>query len=79
LKWEPKLFGVEAASQKYFKRSAAKVTRNQAALIAGCLPQPRKSNPGKPSAYLVKRGQQIERQMRLLGGQSYLPWGAVKD
>jgi monofunctional biosynthetic peptidoglycan transglycosylase len=74
-----KTFGVEAASQKYFKKSAAKVTRNQAALIAGCLPQPQKSNPGKPSAYLVKRGQQIERQMRLLGGKAYLPWGAVKD
>lgn len=75
----PQTFGVEAASQKYFKRSAAKVNGSQAALIAACLPQPRKSNPGKPSAYLVKRGQRIERQMRLLGGKSYLPWEASKD
>lgn len=75
----PKTFGVEAASQKYFKVSAAKLTRSQAALIAGSLPRPKTSNPGKPSGYLAKRGQQIQKQMRQLGGITYLPWSPSND
>ncbi len=67
-------FGVHAAAKLHFKTSAGKLTRHQAALIAGALPQPRKSNAGKPTAYLNGRAAKIEKQMRLLGGPSYLPW-----
>ncbi|MDG1261091.1 MAG: monofunctional biosynthetic peptidoglycan transglycosylase [Flavobacteriales bacterium] len=75
----PQTFGVEAAGQKYFNVSATKLTSAQAALIAGGLPSPKKSNPGKPSNYLRKRGQQIQKQMRQLGGVAYLPWSESKD
>ena len=34
------LFGVGAASHYYFNRSAAKLSRSQAALLAACLPNP---------------------------------------
>jgi monofunctional biosynthetic peptidoglycan transglycosylase len=60
-------FGVEAASRDYFGISASALTRDQAALIAGCLPKPRTMNPGKPSSYLRKRQGQIARLMRLIG------------
>jgi monofunctional biosynthetic peptidoglycan transglycosylase len=67
-------FGVHAAAHKHFKTTPKKLSRHQAALIAASLPQPRKSNAGKPSAYLNGRAAKIEKQMRLLGGPTYLPW-----
>ncbi len=39
------IWGVEAASQYYFKRPASRVTREQAATLAAILPHPRTSNP----------------------------------
>lgn len=70
----PQTFGAHAASQRYFKKVPGKLSRREAALIAACLPQPRKSNPGKPSAYLSGRGEKIQKQMRLIGGTKILPW-----
>lgn len=61
------IFGVEAASQTYFKKPAAKLSRREAALLAATMPSPKRNNPGKPTAYLSKRGARIEYQMRILG------------
>ncbi len=36
------IFGIEAASQNYFKKSASKLTREEAAKIIACLPNPKK-------------------------------------
>lgn len=63
----PCKFGVSAAAKDYFKTTPAKLSREQAALIAGCLPNPKKFNPGAPSAYLQKRQAAIARLMRLIG------------
>lgn len=41
----PGIFGVEAASQYYFNRSAADLTADQAAALAATLPHPLTSNP----------------------------------
>ena len=41
----PGVFGVEAACQKYFNRSAAKLTTHQAVSMACVLPNPLKRNP----------------------------------
>lgn len=70
----PQTFGAHAASQRYFKKVPGKLSRREAALIAACLPQPRKSNPGKPSGYLSGRSEKIQKQMRLIGGPKILPW-----
>jgi len=40
------IWGVEAASQHYFKRSAGELSADQAAALAGSLPFPLRSNPG---------------------------------
>jgi hypothetical protein len=42
----PGIFGVEAAAQAYFDRSAANLSNYQAASLAGTLPHPLTSNPG---------------------------------
>jgi monofunctional biosynthetic peptidoglycan transglycosylase len=62
------IYGVEAASQYYFHKQAAKITPQQAALLAAVLPNPRKYNAGKPSAFVLKRQAWILRQMGMFGG-----------
>ncbi len=58
------IFGVEAAANTYFSKSAASLTRPEAALIAASLPNPRKRNPGAPSAYMRRRQGTILSLMR---------------
>ena len=53
------IYGAEAASQKYFHKHADALSGKEAALLAACLPNPRKSDPGHPSAYLLAREQWI--------------------
>ena len=60
------IYGVEAASQEYFGVHASDLTKSQAALIAACLPNPRKFNAGKPSGYILGRKAKIMRLMKQL-------------
>lgn len=57
------IYGIEAAAQTFFKKPAANLTRGQAALIAAVLPNPRRWNPAKPTAYIQGRQTWILRQM----------------
>ncbi|CDH24664.1 monofunctional biosynthetic peptidoglycan transglycosylase [Xenorhabdus bovienii] len=66
------IFGVEEAAQHYFGKSANRLTASEAALLAAVLPNPHRYKVDAPSAYLLQRQQWILRQMRLLGGESYL-------
>jgi monofunctional glycosyltransferase len=58
------VFGIEAAAQYYFGKSAKALTANEAALIAAALPNPQAYDPKNPSPYLKKRQQWILRQMK---------------
>jgi monofunctional biosynthetic peptidoglycan transglycosylase len=58
-----RVFGAEAASQLYFKRSAAALTREQAAALAGALPFPLRSNPGYRPGRMAWRQNLILRRM----------------
>ena len=49
------IFGVEAAAQKYFKKSAKKLSARESAMIAACLPNPKKYKVSPPSPYITKR------------------------
>lgn len=63
------VFGVGAASQHYFGIPASQLTVQQSALIAASLPTPSRSNPAKPSVYLLERAAYIEDQMPRVGGR----------
>jgi monofunctional biosynthetic peptidoglycan transglycosylase len=63
------IYGAEAASNIYFKKSAEKLTKEEAALIAAILPNPRKYSAVNPSAYIRGRQQWILKQMRNFGGK----------
>ncbi len=60
------IYGIEAASQAYYKKSALALTRGQSAMIAAVLPNPRRWNPIKPTNYIKGRQSWILRQMNNL-------------
>jgi monofunctional biosynthetic peptidoglycan transglycosylase len=47
--WGEGIFGAEAAARTYFRKSAAQLTRREAALLAAALPNPLARNPARPS------------------------------
>ena len=57
------LFGIEAASQRYFNISAKNLSRSQAAILAATLPNPLKLRADKPSGYVLSRQSWILSQM----------------
>lgn len=57
------IYGVEAASQRYFGTSAARLTAYQASLMAAVLPNPRRMKLAAPSAYVVRRAATIRRMV----------------
>jgi monofunctional biosynthetic peptidoglycan transglycosylase len=63
----PDVFGVQAAAQAYFGKSAAQLTNHEAALLAAVLPNPDRLNAARPSAYVQSRADEIEQQMQQLG------------
>lgn len=66
------VFGVEAASQRYFHKPASKLTMAEAALLAAVLPNPVRFRADAPSGYVRSRQAWIMRQMRQLGGEDFL-------
>src|SRR5690554_2217547 len=61
------IFGAEAASKYWFKKSAHKLSRENAAAIAAILPSPRRYRANPPGPYVGRRIQWIVRQMRYYG------------
>ena len=56
-------FGCEAAAKRFFGKPASKLTEQEAALIAACLPSPQKYRADKPSDYVRQRQRAILFQM----------------
>jgi monofunctional glycosyltransferase len=53
--WGDGIFGIEAASRHYYKKSAAELSAMEAARLASSLPNPRKYVPTGNSGYINKR------------------------
>ena len=53
------VYGVKAAAQTYFNKDALQLTKSQSALIAACLPNPRKYSASNPSSYIQRRKSKI--------------------
>lgn len=68
----PGVFGVTAASRRYFDKAPQDLTRYEAALLAAVLPNPRRLRADRPSAYVRGRADWIIGQMDQLGGVGYL-------
>ena len=61
------VYGAEAASRHYFKKSAKKLTPGEAYLFAAILPNPRKWNPTRPTNFVLRRRNFIRRNLVILG------------
>ncbi len=66
--WDDGVFGVEAAAQTYFGKSASQLTRRQAALLTVTLPAPKVRNPGRPARGLQRLAGLIEKRAAKSGG-----------
>lgn len=51
VEWGPGIYGAEAASRHYYGVTAARLTREQAARLAACLPSPRRWKPQQMDRY----------------------------
>jgi monofunctional glycosyltransferase len=60
------IFGVEAAARKYFNKSAKNLTRQEAAMITACLPNPKRYKVKPASRYVVSRSRWVMQQMGFL-------------
>jgi len=59
----PGIYGAEAAANQWFYRPARSLNREQAALLAACLPNPRKWTPATPPRNVLRRQAWILRQI----------------
>ena len=60
------IFGIQAASKRYFNKDAKDLTRAEAAMIAACLPNPKKFTVKPLSNYVANRYDDILLQMSYL-------------
>lgn len=60
------IYGAEAVARQHFNTTASRLTREQAALVAATLPNPLRFSSLHPSAYILRRQQEILRQMQFM-------------
>jgi len=65
-------FGAEAAAERFFHKTAARLTRSDAATLAAVLPSPKHYSAAAPSRYVAQRRDWILNQMQALGGPEML-------
>ncbi|MBK6930687.1 MAG: monofunctional biosynthetic peptidoglycan transglycosylase [Saprospirales bacterium] len=63
------IYGAEAASRHFFKKSAKDLSTQEAALMASVLPNPLKRSVAKPNNLVRQRQRWIISQMRMWGGK----------
>ena len=66
------IYGAQAASRQFFGHDARTLSSAEAAQLAAVLPNPKRMNAGKPGGYVQGRREDIQVQMRQLGGPGYL-------
>ena len=66
------VFGIKAASKRYFDKLPKELSSEEAAMLAAVLPRPAISNVNDPRPELRKRQRWILKQMKQLGGDAYL-------
>lgn len=57
------IYGIEAASLKYYKKSSARLSAAEAAGIVVCFPNPRMWKPGKHPKYIATKLRNVNRWM----------------
>ena len=63
IEWGRGIFGVEAAAQTYFGKSASNLTLEEATRLAAVIPSPLRHRPDVDSRYVMRRKQIVLRRM----------------
>jgi monofunctional biosynthetic peptidoglycan transglycosylase len=66
IEWGDGIYGAEAAARAFFGKSAANLTRREAALMAAVLPNPLRWSPDKPTRYISGRAGVIQQRMSIV-------------
>jgi monofunctional biosynthetic peptidoglycan transglycosylase len=61
IEWGPGIYGAEAAAQRNFGVSAAKLSAAQAARLAAIVPKPLAWKAARPGPYVKRRSGKIDR------------------
>jgi monofunctional biosynthetic peptidoglycan transglycosylase len=64
IEWGKYIHGIEAASQKYFKKAAKNLNQRESLRLAAMLPNPRRFNPVRPGPLFM--GRQVAAEKRML-------------
>lgn len=64
--WGDGVFGAEAAAQARFGKSAAELTRREAALLAAVLPSPNRWRVDPPGPYVASRASTLQARMHVV-------------
>lgn len=70
--WGDMVFGIEAASQRYFKKSAKDLSRSEAASLSASLPNPRKYPPNGSTKFQRHRQELILSRMNRIKPEDYM-------
>lgn len=62
----PGIFGIERAANIYFNKSARNLSRQESALIAACLPNPKRYKVKPASPYVMSRSRKVMQQMNFI-------------
>jgi len=67
IEWGDGVYGIEAASQYYFDKSASVLTREEGARLAAIIPSPRRHRADVDSRYVIRRSEMILDRMAARG------------
>ncbi len=67
IEWGNGIYGAEAASRYYFGKSAAELTKEEAARLAAVIPNPRRYKANSDSRYVLRRSTLILNRMSARG------------
>ncbi len=65
--WGPGIFGAEAAAQHHFHKPAARLTEQEAALLAASLPNPMVRDASDPGPQTARKARVIQARVRAYG------------
>jgi len=67
IEWGDGVYGIEAASRRYYGKTSSMLSPMEAAMLASVIPSPRRYDPTNPGKYLKRRSGQIYYTMKKRG------------
>lgn len=72
IEFGPGIYGVGYATEHFYNQTPKNITRFQASMLAGVLPNPKRFDVHNPSSYQFERAEDIRHSMWALGGVGFL-------